>query len=38
MGVTIGTAMLTWILCVRASREERRPAAIPATGALDEPN
>ncbi|HKC81728.1 MAG TPA: signal peptidase II [Gemmatimonadaceae bacterium] len=38
MGVTIGTAMLTWILCVRASHEERRPGAIPATGALDEPN
>jgi signal peptidase II len=38
MGVTIGTAMLTWILGVRASREERRSAAIPATGALDEPN
>ena len=38
MGVTIGTAMLTWILCVRASRDERRLAAIPATGRLDEPN
>ena len=38
MGVTFGTAMLTWILCVRASREEHRSGAIPATGALDEPN
>ena len=38
MGVTIGTAMLTWILCARASREERRSHGIPATGALDEPN
>jgi signal peptidase II len=38
MGVTIGTGMLTWILCVRASHEERRPGAIQATGALDEPN
>jgi signal peptidase II len=38
LGVTLGTAMLTWILCVRASREERRPHGMPATGALDEPN
>jgi signal peptidase II len=38
IGVTIGTAMLTWILCVRTSREELRPGAIPATGALDEAN
>jgi signal peptidase II len=41
MAVTIGTAMLTWILCVRASSGERRSRGIPATGAagaLDEPN
>ncbi len=38
MGVTIGTATLTWILCLRASREERRPRGIPTTGALDEPS
>jgi hypothetical protein len=38
MAVTIGTATLTWILCVRAAREERRSHGIPATGALDEPN
>jgi signal peptidase II len=38
MAVTIGTATLTWILCARASREERGPRRIPATGALDEPN
>ncbi len=38
MGVTIGTATLTWILCVRASGEERRIRGIPAAGALDEPN
>ena len=39
VGVTVGTAILTWILCVRVSGEERRRSAvIPATGALDEPN
>src|SRR5580765_7393885 len=38
MGVTIGTAMLTWILCVRVSGEERRVHGIPPAGALDEPN
>jgi signal peptidase II len=36
VGVTVGTAMLTWILCVRASGEERRRPIRP-TGALDEP-
>jgi signal peptidase II len=36
VGVTVGTAALTWILCVRAAKEERhRP--IQSTGALDEP-
>lgn len=34
MGVTIGTATLTWILCMRAATDERRSRAIP----LDEPN
>jgi len=39
VGVTLGTAILTWILCVRVSREERRrPTVIPTAGALDEPN
>src|SRR5882762_11059819 len=38
MAVTVGTATLTWILCVRATTDERRPHAIPPTGALDEPN
>lgn len=38
MGVTIGTATLTWILCVHASNEERRSHRIQTTGALDEPN
>jgi signal peptidase II len=38
LGVTIGTAMLTWILCVRVSGEERRSPRIPPAGALDEPN
>jgi len=36
VGVTLGTAALTWILCVRASRDERRRSMRP-TGALDEP-
>jgi len=40
LGVTLGTAMLTWILCVRAAKEERpRPApALAPSSALDEPN
>jgi signal peptidase II len=38
MAVTIGTATLTWILCMRGTTNERRPQAIPTTGALDEPN
>ena len=38
MGVTIGTAMLTWILCVRAANDERRVHRIRTSGALDEPN
>jgi len=37
MAVTIGTATLTWVLCTRGTTE-RRPHAIPPTGALDEPN
>jgi signal peptidase II len=42
LAVTLGTAMLTWILCVRAAREERpTPTPAPALAprrALDEPN
>jgi signal peptidase II len=38
MGVTIGTATLTWILCARTANEERRSHGIRTTGALDEPN
>lgn len=39
VGVTFGTAILTWILCVRVSGEERRRSTvIPTAGALDEPN
>jgi signal peptidase II len=39
VGVTVGTAILTWILCMRVSIEERRRAPVmPAAGALDEPN
>ena len=37
MGVTLGTATLTWILCVRATKDERRARPLPTTGALDEP-
>lgn len=38
LGVTLGTAMLTWILCVRAAHEERRTHAMPSPRALDEPS
>jgi signal peptidase II len=38
MAVTFGTATLTWILCTRASSEERRTQVIPSTAAFDEPN
>ena len=36
VGVTAGTAALTWILCVRAARDERRRPIQP-TRAFDEP-
>ncbi|HYU52602.1 MAG TPA: signal peptidase II [Gemmatimonadaceae bacterium] len=38
LAVTLGTAMLTWILCVRAGKEERRTRALAPTRALDEPS
>src|SRR5689334_10442084 len=43
LAVTLGTAILTWILCVRAAREQpvaTAPAPAPAIGRtrLDEPN
>src|SRR5438045_6428548 len=38
LAVTLGTAMLTWILCTRASRDERRTPARAPSRALDEPN
>ena len=38
MGVTIGTATLTWILCARGLSEERRTYGIRANSALDEPS
>ncbi|MEP6551243.1 MAG: signal peptidase II [Gemmatimonadales bacterium] len=40
LAVTLGTAMLTWILCVRAARDERAAHGLaPApTRALDEPS
>jgi len=37
VGVTLGTATLTWILCVRAAGDEHRRPIQPAP-ALDEPN
>ncbi|MDP9205274.1 MAG: signal peptidase II [Gemmatimonadota bacterium] len=38
LGVTLGTATLTWILCIRASSDERRARGLPTAGALDESN
>jgi signal peptidase II len=38
VAVTGGTAMLTWILCVRAAKDERGAHALSASTALDEPN
>jgi signal peptidase II len=38
MAVTIGTATLTWILCMRATSDEPRSRTLPTAGALDEPN
>src|SRR3954464_10825810 len=37
LAVTLGTAMLTWILCVRAAREERGARALAPSRAFDEP-
>jgi signal peptidase II len=37
LAVTLGTAMLTWILCVRAAKEESG-RTLAATGPLDEPS
>ena len=36
LGVTLGTATLTWILCVRAAQEERAAHALAPSRALDE--
>jgi signal peptidase II len=38
LAVTLGTAALTWILCVRASGEERPAPALATNQALDERN
>jgi len=38
LAVTLGTAMLTWILCVRAAKDERSAHALSASTALDEPS
>jgi signal peptidase II len=38
LAVTLGTGMLTWILCVRAAKEERRARTLAASTALDERN
>lgn len=36
LAVTLGTATLTWILCVRVAQEERAAHALAPTRALDE--
>jgi hypothetical protein len=38
--VTLGTALLTWVLCLRAAKEEHPTpvSALAARRALDEPN
>jgi signal peptidase II len=38
LAVTLGTAMLTWILCVRAAKDERSAHTLSASAALDEPS
>jgi signal peptidase II len=38
VAVTIGAATLTWILCVRATSDERLAPGIQTTRALDDPN
>ncbi len=38
LAVTLGTAMLTWILCVRVAKEERRTPALAPSRAVDEPS
>ena len=38
LAVTLGTAMLTWILCVRTAKEERSAHSLAASRALDEPS
>jgi signal peptidase II len=38
MAVTFGTATLAWILCTRASSEDRHTRVVPSTAAFDEPN
>ena len=38
LAVTLGTAMLTWILCVRASKDDASVPSLTRTRALDEPS
>jgi signal peptidase II len=38
LAVTLGTATLTWILCVRAAKEERAAHALAPSRVVDEPN
>jgi len=38
LAVTMGTATLTWILCVRAAKEERASRAMAPSRAWDEPS
>jgi signal peptidase II len=37
LAVTLGTGILTWILCVRAAKEERHSHVLSPSQALDEP-
>jgi signal peptidase II len=38
LAVTLGTAMLTWILCVRAAKDDRATRALAPSRVFDEPN
>jgi signal peptidase II len=38
LAVTLGTAMLTWILCVRAAKEDPATRALATSRVFDEPN
>jgi len=38
LAVTLGTATLTWVLCIRAARDERGARALAPSRAFDEPS